>query len=107
MKPSRKPPAWPWTPVDLAWDEVSLIKAMAAMCPAAFDIVCEKICREKQLSFTVGAGPDSSRATDFAEGKRAVAQNLRAIVKMKMPGAQPKPGDRGPHAVPIGPPPED
>jgi hypothetical protein len=107
MKSARKPAArWPWDPVPLELYEISAIKAMASQHPAAFEVVCVKLCRERQLSFTVGLGEDGIRATDYAEGKRAVAEQLRALVAMKMPGP-PIPKDEGPHAVPKGEPPKD
>ena len=76
--------------------------------PVAFELVCEKLCGERRLSFTIipGASADGARATDFAEGKRWIARTLRQIAEMKMPGPSP-PVDTGPHAVPKGPPPED
>lgn len=109
MKPPRKPPpavSWPWDPVKFEdpW-ELSAIKAMAADHPKAVEIICKKFCREDRMSFTVGIGADGARATDFAEGKRHVASQLREAIAMKMPGQVPV--ETGPHAVPKGPPPED
>lgn len=102
-------PRLPWDPVFLPPGEISAIKAMAAANPVAFEVLCAKICRERQLSFTAGLGPDSARATDFAEGKRAIAETLRGIVAMKMPQSR-EPRARGekpdPHAVPRGEPPK-
>jgi hypothetical protein len=95
---------WPWDQVPLTPDELSAIRAMAAGHPRAFELVCAKLCGERKLSFTVGPGPDGPRATDFAEGKRWIANTLRSIVAMKMPG--PKPVVEGPHAVPVGAPPD-
>lgn len=99
----------PWDPVLFEPGEISAIKAMAAANPVAFEVLCVKLCRERQLSFTAGLGPDSARATDFAEGKRAIAETLRAIVAMKMPSSR-EPRARGeaidPHAVPRGEPPK-
>lgn len=105
-KPAALP--MPWDPVLLEPGEISAIKAMAASNPIAFEVLCLKLCREKKLSFTAGLGADSIRATDFAEGKRAIAETLRGIVSMKMPESN-EPRARGeaidPHAVPRGEPP--
>lgn len=94
-KPKKDVIAWPWDPVMLEPHEISAIKAMAAQHAIAFNTVCEKICREHQISFTAG-GEDGRRATDYAEGKRAVAQTLRGIVKRKMPSPVRSDPSRGP-----------
>jgi hypothetical protein len=111
MKPPRKPPptvSWPWDAIQLDPDELSAIKAMIFSHPVAFGLLCEKLCGERRLSFTIipGSSADGARATDFAEGKRWIARTLRQIAAMKMPGPSP-PVDSGPHAIPRGPPPED
>ena len=109
MKPHRKPAAdiWPWDTVFCDPWELSLIKAMAAQHPQAVDIICRKFCREDRMSFTAGIGPDGIRATDFAEGKRHVAMQLRKAIAMKMPGPRTPFDNLDPHAVPSGPPPVD
>jgi hypothetical protein len=110
MKPPRKPippppQPLPWKLPHLEEHEISAIKAMAHDHPVAIDIICEVICREKQLSFMVG-GEDGRRASDFTEGLRCVGRQLRHFIRMQMPGPT-APVDTGPHAIPRGPPPED
>lgn len=95
--PRRPAPKYPWDPALLEKHEISAIKAMAAQHAVGFAAIVEKICRADDLSFTVG-GVDGQRATDYAEGKRAVGVNLRAIVKMKLDMT--KPGDDGPRGAP-------
>jgi hypothetical protein len=86
MKPrlAARPPAsrYPWDPVELEPREISGIKAMAAQHPVAFAAVL-KIARTDEMSFSAG-GEDGRRATDYAEGKRAVGVTLRGILAMKL-----------------------
>jgi hypothetical protein len=85
-KPKAVPPRprMPWDPVEFELAEVSAIKAMAAQHPRAFEVVLQKICRLDAMSFTAG-GEDGRRASDYAEGKRAVGDTLRQLRDLAMP----------------------
>lgn len=90
--PQRRPPArrHAWDPALLTEGEIAGIKGMAANHPIGFRALLEKICLVDQVSFAAG-GEDGRRETDYAEGKRAVGINLRAIVELQL-----KPRSRGP-----------
>lgn len=75
---------WAWDAVELEPREVSLIKAMAAQHPEAFEICVTKICRADALSFAAG-GEDGRRATDFAEGMRFAGRQMRRARDAKLP----------------------
>jgi hypothetical protein len=82
-----------WDAVLLEPAEVSDIKAIAAQHPRGFAAIVDKICRVGEVSFAAG-GEDGRRESDYAEGKRAVGINLRAVVAMKMqPNARGAPSD--------------
>jgi hypothetical protein len=99
---------WPWSPVELAVDDVSAIKAMFAGTASpgqmvrGMEVIVEEIARTHKQSFAAG-GEDGRRATDFGEGCRWVGLTLIGIRDVKLPG--PKPRETGPHAVPVGAPP--
>jgi len=76
---------FPWDPVELELHEISAIKAIAAQHATGFEAIL-KICRVDEMSFTAG-GEDGRRATDYAEGKRAVGITLRNVATMKMPSS--------------------
>jgi hypothetical protein len=57
---------------------------MAAQHPVAFDVVLFDILGLDRLSFTAG-GEEGRRATDFAEGMRFGARQLRRTRDMTMP----------------------
>lgn len=87
MKQGPKPRTqWAWDAVELEPREVSLIKAMAAQHPDAFEICVSKICRADSLSFAAG-GEDGRRATDFAEGMRFAGRQMRRARDARLPAA--------------------
>jgi hypothetical protein len=100
--PQRRPPQrrHAWDPALLSEGEIAGIKAMAANQSVGFRALLEKICLVDQVSFAAG-GEDGRRETDYAEGKRAVGINLRAIVGMAL-----KPRSRGPEPGFVEPPAE-
>lgn len=105
------PPAWPWSPVMGFEDaDVYALQALAAgnasagQQQRALEFIRAKICEGDRLSFMPG-GEDGRRATDFAEGKRFVAGQIRRLLRLRpdrvnsrgappaMPGsASPMPG---------------
>lgn len=93
--PARKfgPERNAWDPVDLELAEVADIKAMAAAHPRGFAAIVDKLCGFGGGSFIAG-GEDGRRQSDYAEGKRAIAISLRAVLAMKLPtvgrGAPPR-----------------
>lgn len=95
MATKRKPPERnpndrrPWDPVQLELHEISAVKAIALQHGTGFDVIVEKLCLADQMSFAPG-GEEGRRATDYAEGKRAVGLLLRQIRDMKMPEARQK-----------------
>jgi hypothetical protein len=80
----RRTVQWPWDEVELPTREVSLIKAMAAQHPEAFEICAQRLCRVDSLSFTAG-GDEGRRATDFAEGMRFAGRQMRRVRDARMP----------------------
>jgi hypothetical protein len=92
---STVPPAAraPWDPIFLEAHEISAIKAIAAQHAVGFAAIL-KIARVDEMSFSAG-GEDGRRATDYAEGKRAVGVTLRQIAAMKLqqPGRGAPPDD--------------
>jgi hypothetical protein len=62
----------------------------------ALAVIQDKICRRRRMSFFPGA--DGHRATDFAEGKRFVGDQIERLLKMR-----PETSNREtPEGVPIG-----
>jgi len=90
----RKPkgdaaPGWPWSPVvGLEDADIYALQALAAgnansgQQVRALDLIRYSICETERLSFMPGA-EDGRRATDFAEGKRFVAIQIRRLLRMK------------------------
>lgn len=88
---------WPWDQVELEPHEISAIKAISA---ATFAVI-EKLCSADRNPFRDG-GEDGRRATDFACGKLSLANVLRALRDMKMPGPATPPSRQGPPEEPQG-----
>ena len=83
------PPAWPWSPVMSFEDgDVYALQALAAgnasagQQQRALEFIRARICEADRLSFMPG-GEDGRRATDFAEGKRFVAGQIRRFLRLK------------------------
>jgi hypothetical protein len=81
--------AWPWSPVIKFEDaDVFALHALAAgnasagQQQRALEFIRRAICEGERLSFMPG-GEDGRRATDFAEGKRFVAVQIRRFLNMK------------------------
>ena len=88
-KPVGQGPAWPWSPVARFEDaDVFALQALAAgnassgQQQRALAFIRDAICEGDRLSFMPG-GEDGRRATDFAEGKRFVAVQIRRFLRMK------------------------
>lgn len=96
MKTSKAPtktlgagPSWPWSPVVKLEDaDIFALQALAAGSASsaqqrrALDLIRVAICEGERLSFMPG-GEDGRRATDFAEGKRFVAVQIRRVLNMR------------------------
>jgi len=82
-------PVWPWSPVVITEDaDIYALQAVAAgnassgQQQRAIAFIRNAICEGERLSFMPG-GEDGRRATDFAEGKRFVAVQIRRILNMR------------------------
>jgi hypothetical protein len=82
-------PGWPWSPVsDFENADVFALKALeagnasAGQQQRALKFIRNRICEAERLSFMPG-GEDGRRATDFAEGKRFVAVQIRRFLNLE------------------------
>jgi hypothetical protein len=98
--------AWPWSPVAKFEDaDVFALQAIAAgnastgQQQRGLAFIRNAICEGERLSFMPG-GEDGRRATDFAEGKRFVAVQIRRFLNMRPETVNPRgappamPGDK-------------
>lgn len=89
MKRRVEPPPWslPLADLNKLVSEVAAIRALAEggadqyQQRMAFEFICDRLCNEGVMSFWPG-GEDGRRASDFAEGRRWVAIQLRRIVAL-------------------------
>lgn len=83
----NKPEPMPWQLVGLEDQDVMALQALAAgvanagQQQRALHVITHKIARSHRMSFFPGA--DGHRATDFAEGKRFVGNQIDRILKMR------------------------
>ena len=83
-KPLPKPPAQPWLPTEAEPADVWAVKNIAAGNASEgqqkrfLAFVINQVCRTYDMSFR--PGPDGERATAFAEGRRAVGNELVRMV---------------------------
>jgi hypothetical protein len=89
VKSVGRGPAWPWSPVTTFEDaDVFALQALAngnanaGQQRRALDFIRGAICEGERLSFMPGA-EDGRRATDFAEGKRFIAVQIRRFLNMR------------------------
>lgn len=82
-------PSWPWSPVMNFEDaDVFALQALAngnassGQQQRAIAFIRNAICEGERLSFMPG-GEDGRRATDFAEGKKFVAVQIRRFLNMR------------------------
>ena len=98
----------PWHPVPYEDGDIAALKALASgtanegQQKRALEWILLDACAIRDVSFRPGA--DGDRTTAFAEGRRFVGLQIAKLMNFRTPG--PKPVMTGPHAVPIGPPPE-
>lgn len=87
-KAKDKQPDWPWQLPVVVNADVYALQAMAKgianefQQKHAWDFITRVLCRPDFMSFYPG-GEDGKRASDFAEGKRWVGNQLRRIEKLR------------------------
>lgn len=106
------PPPWeiPLAELNARTSELAALRAIAQGLAdehqqrRGFEFICRFLCAEKRRTFFPG-GEDGRRASDFAEGRRFVATQLRRIVELEpvtvdsrgepppMPAAKPEVSD--------------
>ena len=85
----KEPPPWslPIAELNKLPSEIAAVRAVAEggadehQQRMAFAFICARLCGADKISFWPG-GDDGRRATDFAEGRRWVAIQLRRIVAL-------------------------
>lgn len=86
---------WQLPVAEIPHDAVVAIKALADGAAdqfqqrTAFAFIRDGLCEVEKMSFWPG-GEDGRRATDFAEGKRWVGDQLRRIVRLQPAGTDPR-----------------
>lgn len=88
-QPPKEPAPWslPLAELNKLPSEIAAVRAVAEGAAdehqqrMAVAFICSRLCGERKMSFWPG-GEDGKRATDFAEGKRWVAIQLRRVVDL-------------------------
>lgn len=84
----NKPEPMPWQVVGLDDADILALQALdkgianAGQQQLALHVIKNKLCRYQRMSFFAG-GEDGKRATDFAEGKRFVGNQIDRVLKMR------------------------